>query len=237
MAPSEVSGDGGGHGGRLGVVLGSSALGPGGEQLSALVGDLGIAAIQRHVGDPYLTPDRIDHRANMAQLTEAGCDRVLAISSVGSLRTDLGVGSVLCPNDYIALNDAPSIFYDARGHGTRDLDGPWRAAILAAWSRAPGAGPLEPQGVYWQSRGPRFETPAEVRLIAQHADVVGMTVASECVAAQEAGLLYAAICVVDNLANGLGEQALTLEEFDRGRAASAGALRTALAAVLPELAR
>ena len=37
-----------------------------------------------------------------------------------------------------------------------------------------------------------------------HADVIGMTVASECVVAGELGLRYAALCVVDNLANGVG---------------------------------
>lgn len=219
----------------LGVVLGSSALGPGGARLAALVAELGVTAIQRHAGDPYLPPHRIDHGANMAGLAEAGCDRVLAISSVGSLRRELGVGSFVCPDDYIALNDAPSTFDDARGHGTRDLVGAWRADLLGAWT-ASGTGPLEPSGTYWQARGPRFETPAEVRFIAQHADIVGMTVASECVAAQEAGLHYAAICVVDNLANGLGETTLTLEEFDRGREASAALLGDALAAILPELA-
>ena len=60
-------------------------------------------------------------------------------------------------------------------------------------------------GVYWQTIGPRFETPAEIRMIAPHADLVGMTIASECVIAGELGLEYAAICVVDNLANGLAE--------------------------------
>ena len=40
--------------------------------------------------------------------------------------------------------------------------------------------------------------------MAAHADVVGMTIASECIVAAELGLAYAAICVVDNLANGIG---------------------------------
>ena len=67
-------------------------------------------------------------------------------------------------------------------------------------------------GVYWQTNGPRFETPAEVRMLAAHADVVGMTVASECVAANQLGLEYAAVCVVDNLANGIGVETLTPEQ-------------------------
>ena len=75
--------------------------------------------------------------------------------------------------------------------------------MIAAWSEG-GQAPRD-GGVYWQARGPRFETPAEIRLMAAHADVVGMTIATECVVAGELGLDYAALCVVDNLANGLGE--------------------------------
>ena len=74
--------------------------------------------------------------------------------------------------------------------------------MIEAW-RASGQAPRD-GGVYWQTRGPRFETPAEIRLIAAHADVVGMTIASECIVAGELGLDYAALCVVDNLANGIG---------------------------------
>ncbi len=44
-----------------------------------------------------------------------------------------------------------------------------------------------------------------------------MTIASECIAACELGLAYAAICVVDNLANGVGESELTMERAS-GRA-------------------
>ena len=75
--------------------------------------------------------------------------------------------------------------------------------MLAAWE-ASGAGRSRDGGVYWQTIGPRFETPAEIRLMAAHADLVGMTIASECVVAGELGLAYAAVCVVDNLANGIG---------------------------------
>ncbi len=47
-----------------------------------------------------------------------------------------------------------------------------------------------------------------------------MTIASECVAACDAGLAYAAICVVENLANGVGERELTTEGLLAGRAAN-----------------
>ena len=211
--------------------------------------DAGALTLQRHspqaradgspAGDPdaYVPPHLIDHGANMRRLEGEDCDRVLAIASVGSLSLSTPVGSLLCPDDFIALDRAGSVFDDARGHGTRGFDPRWRARVAASWQGSPEQGipSLRDGGVYWESRGPRFETPAEVRLIAPHADVVGMTVASECVAAADLGLAYAAICVADNLANGVGAEPLTLEEFEAGRAASAARLAAGLASLLPRL--
>jgi 5'-methylthioadenosine phosphorylase len=72
-------------------------------------------------------------------------------------------------------------------------------------------------------------------MIAPHADVVGMTIASECVIAGELGLEYAAICVVDNLANGLAEGELSVAEMEADRIINASRLRDGLATVLPRL--
>lgn len=221
--------------GRLAVILGSSALGPGGEQIAAAAAEHGAAIVQRHgAGDgPYVLPHRIDHEANLRPLAEQGVDRVLAISSVGSLQPRLPVGTLVCPDDFIALHLDHSIFDDARAHSAPSFDQGLRAEAIAAWA-ASGQQPVD-GGVYWQAIGPRFETPAEIRMIAAHADVVGMTVGSECVVAGELGLAYAALCMVDNLANGLGPAQLSVAELERDRAANAALLRDGLEAVLPRL--
>jgi 5'-methylthioadenosine phosphorylase len=221
--------------GRLAVILGSNALGPGGEEIAAAAADHGAAIVQRHRGGDglFLLPHAIDHEANLRPLAEQGCDRVLAIGSVGSLDPDLGVGSLICPDDFIALNLGGSVFDDERAHSTPGFDQRWREEVIAAWSEG-GQAPRD-GGVYWQVAGPRFETPAEIRLIAAHADVVGMTIASECIVAGELGLAYAALCVVDNLANGLGEKTVSVAEMEADRVINAERLREGLAAVLPRL--
>ena len=127
------------------------------------------------------------------------------------------------------------MFDDQRAHVVPAFTSSLRTELLVAWRAVPPSR-SSTGGVYWQSNGPRFETPAEVRLQAQFADVVGMTVGSECVAACELGLEYAAVCVVDNLANGVGPQPLTMTEFEAGKAANQAQLLAALAAVVPELA-
>jgi 5'-methylthioadenosine phosphorylase len=171
----------------------------------------------------------------MRALAEAGCDRVVALSSVGGLRAELGPGTMLVPDDFIALDAEPLTALDgADAHRVPGFDPGLRAELLAALDAA-GREAIA-GGVYWQTRGPRLETPAEVRFIAAHADVVGMTVGSECTVAGELGVRYAALCVVDNLANGIGERELTLAEIEANRASNAAALRSTLEAILPPLA-
>jgi 5'-methylthioadenosine phosphorylase len=163
-----------------------------------------------------------------------GCDRVLALSSVGGLIAELGPGTILVPDDFIALDvDTPSSLEGPSAHRVPGFDHGWRGEVLSALAAA-GIDAID-SGTYWQARGPRLETPAEVRFIAAHAEVVGMTVGSECVAAGEAGLRYAAICVVDNLANGVADTELTLLEIERNRDAHRGTVATMLAAILPRL--
>jgi 5'-methylthioadenosine phosphorylase len=221
--------------GLLAIILGSGAAGPGGAGIAAVGEEHGAVVLQRHgPADAYVLPHRIDHAANLRSLAAAGCDRVLAIGSVGSLDAGLGVGSFVCPHDFIALQVTVTSFDDPRGHATPGFDPAWRAEVLAAWQTG-GAGTLRDGGVYWQTNGPRFETPAEIGLLAAHADLVGMTLASECIVAGELGLPYAAVCVVDNLANGVEVQPLSPAELEAHRERNAGRLRDSLGAALPRL--
>jgi 5'-methylthioadenosine phosphorylase len=189
--------------------------------------------LQRHGLDRYTAAHAVDHRRNLRALAERGCDRILALSSVGGLRPELGVGTLLVPDDFIALHLGLSYSDSDLGHRVPGFDPGWRERIVRAWSQHVD---LDDGGVYWQTIGPRFETPAEIRLLAAHADVVGMTVASECVLAGELGLSYAAVCVVDNLANGIRSTPLTMDEFEAGKAANRGRVLAALDAVVPDLA-
>ncbi|MGZ8733893.1 MAG: MTAP family purine nucleoside phosphorylase [Acidimicrobiia bacterium] len=191
--------------------------------------------LERHGLDAFTPAHQLDHVRNLDALVAAGCDRVIALSSVGSLRGDWPVGTVVAPDDFFALGINPSRFDDARGHSIPGFDPAWRAELIAVWTRA-ASSPLVDGGVYAQTRGPRFETPAEVRALARDADLVGMTIASECIVAGESGLAYAAVCVVDNLANGLEPTRLTMEEYAAGAEANRERIVTDVGAVIPVLA-
>ena len=195
-----------------------------------------LVLMQRHGLSEYRTAARIDHARNLAALVELGCERVLALASVGGLRPELGVGTYLLPDDFIALHLGLSLDEGHGGERIPGFDSGWRERVRDAWNAA-AEPPLVDGGVYWQAIGPRFETPAEIRLIAEHAHVIGMTVASECILAGELGLAYTAICGVDNLANGVAEQALTVADFEAGKEANRARMIEAVNATIAELGR
>jgi len=70
-------------------------------------------------------------------------------------------------------------------------------------------------GVYACFEGPRFESPAEIRMVAaMGAAVVGMTGVPEVTLACEAGLRYAAVSLVVNPAAGLSDEPISMEELN-----------------------
>ena len=179
-----------------------------------------FVVLARHGHEAFTPAHAIDHHANIRALVAADVGRVLAIASVGSLRGDWPVGTLVAPDDFLALGVAPTFHEGAEGHRTPGFDAPWRRHVLACWLGSTRRDVVD-GGVYAMTTGPRFETPAEIRLLADHADVVGMTVPAELILAGEAGLAYAAVCRVDNLANGVEGTALDPDELRR--AAEAGA--------------
>jgi 5'-methylthioadenosine phosphorylase len=72
---------------------------------------------------------------------------------------------------------------------------------------------IKPGRVYVQMRGPRFETKAEIRIIKEWGDVVGMTAAHEADLCVEAGLRYNSLALVDNYANGLEGAEIDFDRF------------------------
>lgn len=195
-----------------------------------------IVGIPRHGFDRSIPAHLVDHRANIRAACELGCNRVLALASVGSLDKDLKVGMLICPEDFYAPETAPSFYRDPRGHSVPGFDPDWRDIVISAWGSLTDT-ELEVGGTYAQTIGPRFETPAEVRGLAKVADMVGMTIAAETVLAGEAALAYAAVCTVDNLANGISDKQLTVDEYRRGRDRTARTLAADLKFVLPALAK
>lgn len=159
------------------------------------------ALINRHGYGVPLPPHSINYRANIAALADLGYKDVVSLNSVGSLKKDLPPGTFVSCSDYVGLQQGPATFFDLElkggAPGIANNLVPRLVAELAPEFM------IQAGKVYVQMRGPRFETKAEIRIMKDWGDVVGMTAAHEADLCTEAGLNYNSLALVDNFANGL----------------------------------
>ena len=172
--------------------------------------------LHRHTPAPgqHLPPHRVNYRANIAALKSLGVFAIFASFAVGGLRPDWAPGTLVSLSDFVDFTHArASTFFDDRAVHS-DMTQPYCPRLRALmWQSAMKLNyALEDGGTYLCADGPRFETPAEIRVFAQWADVVGMTGCPEIALAREANISYAGIAIVTNFAPGLMPQALTQAE-------------------------
>jgi len=167
----------------------------------------------RHGAGHRLAPHQIDYRANIAALVALEVRYVYATNAVGSLRLDLPPGDLMVLNDFIDVTRGRSLSYFEEGDAWQhtDFSSPYSSflrAKLIETAIQTGISVRE-AGTYLCCDGPRFESPAEVRLFGSWgADVVGMTGLPEAIFAREAGLEYAALAIVTNYGAGLTSEAV-----------------------------
>lgn len=68
------------------------------------------------------------------------------------------------------------------------------------------------EGVYVQLTGPCYESPAEIRMLANYGDAVGMSTAVEAIAANHCGMKICGISCICNLAAGMSKTPLSHKE-------------------------
>src|SRR2546427_2319589 len=138
------------------------------------------------------------------------------------------------PHDFLCLWDLPTFHDDKVVHTTPALDERMRTAILAVAKQERVA--TRARAVYAQTRGPRLETKAEIRLLRDYADVVGMTMASEATLAAEIGLKYASVCTVDNYAHGVTPAPLSYDAIVRAQRRNVKTISRLMGPLLGKLA-
>jgi 5'-methylthioadenosine phosphorylase len=127
-------------------------------------------------------------------------------------------------DDFVDLRGGATTFFNLPGRVTHtDFSAPFSdtlrmmvleeaANVSTEWLDPP---IVYPAGSYLCLNGPRYETPAEIRLFASWGlDVVGMTVAPEAILAHELDIEYCNISVVTNLGTGLASATLAHSEVE-----------------------
>ncbi len=169
----------------------------------------GVKFIQRH--GKNIPPHRVDHKKNILECKNWGADQVIGINSVGSLKQAITPGTIVIPHDYIQLGNLSTFFDEESVHVTPELDEPLRQ-LCAKTARMLQFQVLD-RGVYFQTLGPRLETKAEIAMIQSFADIVGMTMGTEATLSKEMNIPYASICMVDNYANGIAGENVSLDQI------------------------
>ena len=154
-----------------------------------------IVFVSRHQNNT--PPHQINHKANLAAMKILGVDRIIVIGSTGSMKATLPPGSIVIPDDYFSPWDIPTLHDNDLFHTPPSIDAELRTELFKIIPEAV-------SGTYFQAHGPRFESHSEIACFAHDTDVVGMTIASELTLANELGIKCAALCTVDNYANGIG---------------------------------
>jgi 5'-methylthioadenosine phosphorylase len=172
-----------------------------------------IAFIPRHGKDTHhhLLPHLVNHKANLQALKDLGVGEILGVNSTGSLKRRLKPGMLVVPDDYMMPTAGPTVISEKPVHIVPALNAEVRRKCLEAAREC--AVEVIDGGIYWQTAGPRLETRAEIAMMSQFADLVGMTMAGEAIIAQELELPYASLCSVDNYAHGLEDKELTMEKI------------------------
>jgi xanthosine phosphorylase len=180
-------------------------------------------------------------RTPVRWLKAQGAEILVQTNAAGSLRAEVGPGSLMAITDHINLtgtnvligpnDDSIGPRFPAMGNAyDRDLLAQLRAAAAQL-------GIALAEGVYTGWSGPAFETPAEIRAIRiLGGDAVGMSTVHETLVARHCGLRVAAISAITNLAEGMSEVPLSHEQTLADAARAAEDLARLLVAFIPMLA-
>ena len=177
-----------------------------------------IAFLKRHGEGHTVPPHLINYRANIWALKKLGVKKIIATGAVGSISPSYQVGEVALIDQFLDFTkNRTQTFYEGGDQGVLhvDVSQPYcsdlRGNIIQAAQNMDLK--IKTTGVYVCTEGPRFETPAEIKMFRMlGGELVGMTGVPEVVLARELGMCYATIALVTNAAAGITKLPLTHAE-------------------------
>lgn len=181
-------------------------------------GGRSLVFLARHGERHQIPPHRVNYRANIWALQQAGVGQVIGLAAVGGIGRSYAPGTLVIPDQIIDYTwGREHTFFDQQEVRHTDFTTPYcddlRRSLLVAGRRA-GLEPVD-GGVYGATQGPRLESAAEVvRMARDGCDLVGMTGMPEAALARELGLCYAGCSFVVNWAAGKRQGKISMTEIE-----------------------
>ncbi|TPQ26529.1 S-methyl-5'-thioinosine phosphorylase [Methylomonas koyamae] len=177
--------------------------------------------LARH-GNPHrIPPHKINYRANIWGLHQLGATEIIGVAAVGGIGAAMGPAKIAIPTQLIdySYGREHTFFADELEHVTHiDFTEPYTPSLRQRILRAANTAGIEVYdgGVYGCTQGPRLETIAEIKRMANDGcDLVGMTGMPEAALARELEIPYANISVVANWAAGIVDGEITMAEIEK----------------------
>lgn len=193
-----------------------------------LAGELGGKSVLLMQGRLHLyegwAPEDAAFPIRIAKLM--GIEKLIVTNAAGGINTGYKPGDLMLISDFIKLNAPDPLIgpnIDEFGPRFPDMSRVFDRRYMLDFKRiAEAHGEKVHEGVYYYCMGPRYETPAEIRLMrVLGADAVGMSTVPECVAARHCGMRILGISLITNMAAGILDKPLSGEEvIEAGSAAS-----------------
>jgi len=175
---------------------------PSSDFICGTIGLVEVVLLSRHGRDHTIPPSQVNNRANLFAIQQLKCSHILATTACGSLRENIGRGDLVIPDQFIDF--------------TRYRDTTFFKEFLPnEMKHTPMADPFNKQlrdkliavgcelnlnihqnGCIITIEGPRFSTRAESRMFRSWGgDMINMSIAPECILANELGIPYAAVAM------------------------------------------
>ncbi|MDG6997421.1 MAG: S-methyl-5'-thioinosine phosphorylase [Nitrososphaerota archaeon] len=174
------------------------------------IGPARTFVILRHGSNHTTPPHMINYRANIQAAKELGVNYIIATASVGAINPKYSVGEYVLVDQFLDFTKHRefTFFVDpSESFRHTDMTHPYSERVRKALIKAAKTQKIQKfhtRGTYVCTEGPRFETPAEIRMFRRMGgDVVGMTGVPEVVLANEVGIEYGTLSQVTNMAAGL----------------------------------
>ncbi len=196
----------------------STAPGHRGRYVFAMINGIPTAIMQGRVHyyegysmDKVILPIRL--------LKLMGAEVLLLTNAAGGINKSFVVGDFMMINDHITSFAPPALVganVEQLGDRFPDMTDVYKPQLQKAIKIAAEKSNINiKEGVYLQTYGPAYETPAEIRMFAMlGADAVGMSTACEAAAANHAGMSVCGISCITNAASGLSDVKLSSEDVN-----------------------